>query len=78
MKKFAKECDRLPKHMIVETNGLEGNSMMNSSYKKHETVQDGIKVILEVPQQSEDDEAAKAEVRRILTTVLREYLRKVS
>lgn len=78
MKKFAKECDRLPKHMIVKKNGLEGNSMMNSSYTQHETMQDGMKVILEIPEKSKDDEAAKAEVRKILTTVLREYLRKVS
>lgn len=77
MKKFAQECDRPQKHMIVEKNGLIGN-YMNNSYIQKETMQDGIKVILEIPEQSKDDEAAKAEVRRILTTVLREYLRKVS
>lgn len=77
MEKFAQEYDKLKSHTLVRNNMLEGNSMAKS-YIEYETMQDGMKVILEVPEQSEEDERAKQEVRKILTTVLQEYLQKVS
>lgn len=52
---------------------IEGNSMAKN-YIAYETIQDGMKVILEVPEQSKEDETAKQEVRKILAAFLTEYL----
>ncbi|MCM1219315.1 MAG: hypothetical protein NC548_32955 [Lachnospiraceae bacterium] len=79
MEKFAREYDREQSHKIIGNNPIEDNCMANSNdYIQYETVQDGMKVILEVPEESEEDEKAKQEVRKILTSVLQEYLKKIS
>lgn len=77
MKKFAPECDKLKNHTIVRNNMIEGN-LMDKSYIQYETMQNGMKIIMEVPEQSKEDETAKQEVRKILTTVLKDYLQKIS
>lgn len=77
MEKFACEYNKEQSHTIIGNNTFRGNNMDNS-YIQYETMQDGMKVILEVPEQSEKDEMAKQEIRKILTTVLQEYLQTVS
>lgn len=74
---YLPECDKLKNHTIVRNNMIEGN-LMDKSYIQYETMQNGMKIIMEVPVQSKEDETAKQEVRKILTTVLTEYLQKIS
>lgn len=78
MEKFVKAYDGLQSHTIVKKATIEGKAMCNSYIVQYESVNDGMKVVLEVPEQSEEDEAAKREVRKVLTTVLYEYLQKLS
>ena len=78
MKEFVKEYDKSKSHTIVKNETIKGNAMCNGYIVQYEAVNDGIEVILEVPEQSEEDEAAKREVRKVLTTVLNEYLQKLS
>lgn len=77
MEKFAHEYSEKQNHTIVSKNTIKGD-YMEQGYIQYETMQDGMKVILEVPEQSEKDEKAKQEIRKILTTVLQEYLQTVS
>ncbi len=81
MEKFASEYNKEQNHRIIGNKSIKGNYMDNSynyNYIQYETMQDGMKVILEVPEESAEDEKAKQEVRKILTNVLQEYLQKIS
>ncbi len=78
MQKFVNEYDCMQNHTIVKNETIEGNAMCNSYIVQYETANDGMEVVLEVPEQSAEDEAAKREVRKVLTTVLYEYLQKLS
>lgn len=46
------------------------------NYRKCETKQEGMKVILEIPEQSGEDEKGKQEVQKILTVALCDQIQK--
>lgn len=72
------ECDKLQTNNIVVNDiGMELD-MTNTTYQQLETNQEGYKVVLEFPRQSENEEAIKQEVKLILASALQEHLRKSS
>ena len=46
------------------------------NYRKYETTQEGMKVILEIPAQSGEDEERKQEVQKILAVALRDQIQR--
>lgn len=52
--------------------------MEQDDFKKVEVMQGSMKIILEFPRQSEQDETIKREVRFILSSTLQEHLQKIS
>lgn len=46
------------------------------NYRKCETAQEGMKVILEIPEQSGEDEKRKQEVHKILTVALGDQIQR--
>ncbi len=46
------------------------------NYRKCEITQEGMKVILEIPEKSGEDERGKQEVQKILTVALRDQIQR--
>ena len=72
------ECDKSSHNKIVASKRIMRNSMKQNSFEKVEVTQGEMKVILEFPVKSEQDERIKQEVRSILSSTLQEHLQKIS
>ena len=70
------ECDKLQNNNIVVNSINMGLSMANTTYQQLEKNYSGMKVILEFPEQTKNEEAIKQEVNIILISALHEQLRK--
>ena len=71
-------CDKFSNDKIVVSNSIMRDTMKQDNFKKVEVMQGSMKVILEFPKQSEQDETIKREVRFILSSTLQEHLQKIS
>lgn len=71
-------CDKFSNDKIVVSNSIMRDTMKQDNFKKVEVMQGSMKVILEFPKQSEQDETIKREVRSILSSTLQEHLQKIS
>lgn len=70
------ECDKLQNNNIVVNSIDMERSMINETYQQLEINQSGMKVILEFPQQAENEESIKKEVKSVLISMLHEQMRK--
>jgi len=70
------ECDKLQNNNIVVNSIDMERSMINETYQQLEINQSGMKVILEFPQQAENEESIKKEVKSVLISILHEQMRK--
>lgn len=70
------ECDKLQNNNIVINSIDMERSMINETYQQLEINQSGMKVILEFPQQAENEESIKKEVKSVLISILHEQMRK--
>ena len=70
------ECDKLQNNNIVVNSIDMERSMINETYQQLEINQRGMKVILEFPQQAENEESIKKEVKSVLISILHEQMRK--
>lgn len=52
--------------------------MKNDKYTQHEVKSSGIKIILEIPPKTVNDERIKNEIKSILSSTLKEQLQKIS
>lgn len=71
-------CDKFSNNKIVISNCIMSDTMKQDDFKKVEVMQGSMKVILEFPKQSEQDETIKREVRSLLSSTLQEHLQKIS
>lgn len=71
-------CDKFSNDKIVVSNSIMRGTMKQDNFKKVEVMQGNMKVILEFPKQSEQDETIKREVRSLLSSTLQEHLQKIS
>lgn len=72
------ECDKLPNNNIVKNDIDVELSMTNTTYQQTEISKGGMKVVIECPDYSDEDDKIKAEVRLILVNALQEHLKKIS
>lgn len=72
------ECNKLSQNNNVISNINAGMPMQNKIYKQLEIEQGEMKVILEFPQDSKDEDYIKEEVKSILSKILQEHLEKIS
>ena len=70
------ECDKLQNNNIVVNSIDMERSMINETYQQLEINRGGMKVILEFPQQAENEESIKKEVKSVLISILHEQMRK--
>lgn len=70
------ECDKLQNNNIVVNSIDMERSMINETYQQLEINQSGMKVILEFPQQAENEESIKKEVKSVLISILHDQMRK--
>lgn len=70
------ECDKLQNNNIVVNSIDMERSMINETYQQLEINRSGMKVILEFPQQAENEESIKKEVKSVLISILHEQMRK--
>ena len=70
------ECDKLQNNNIVINSIDMERSMINETYQQLEINRSGMKVILEFPQQAENEESIKKEVKSVLISILHEQMRK--
>lgn len=70
------ECDKLQYNNIVVNSIDMERSMINETYQQLEINRSGMKVILEFPQQAENEESIKKEVKSVLISILHEQMRK--
>jgi hypothetical protein len=70
-------CDKFSHNKILVSNCIMRDIMKQGDFEKIEVTQGSMKVILEFPTQSEQDETIKKEVRSILSSTLQEYLQKI-
>lgn len=70
------ECGKLQNNNIVINSIDMERSMINETYQQLEINQSGMKVILEFPQQAENEESIKKEVKSVLISILHEQMRK--
>lgn len=78
MKRLTNECDKAPSNIIELDKYIVRGSMKKNNYEQHEMKCGGMKVILEFPKQSDNDEKVKQEVKAILSSALQEQLQKIS
>lgn len=78
MRSIKSECDKSPSNIIVPSRIIVRSSMNHNSYQQYEMKRGGMKVTLEFPKQSQDDEKVKQEVKSILASALQEQLQKIS
>ena len=72
------ECDKLRKNTIV-VNGIRELAMNEATaYQKKEIKCEGMKVYVEFPEPTENDNQIKKEVKDILTNALQEQIKKIS
>lgn len=72
------ECDKLHKNTIV-TNGIKEFSMNKATaYQREKIEYEGMKVYLEFPEPTENDDRIKSEVKGILASALQEQMTKIS
>lgn len=74
----ANECDRLSGNKNVVSMMKLEKPMTDTDYNQIEMEQEGMKVILEFPSKSENEESIKQEIKGILSSVLQEQLEKIS
>ena len=72
------ECNKLSQNNNAISNINVGMSMQNKIYEQLEIEQGEMKVILEFPQDSRDEDSIKEEVKSILSKILHEHLEKIS
>lgn len=73
------ECDKLPNNNNIVKNDIDVElSMTNTTYQQTEIKKGGMKVIIECPDYSDEDDKIKNEVRLILVNALQEHLKKIS
>lgn len=73
------ECDKLPNNNIVKNDIEVEQSMTKTTYQQQtEIKKGGMKVIIECPDYSDEDDKIKDEVRLILVNALQEHLKKIS
>ena len=70
------ECDKLQNNNIVVNSIDMERSMINETYQQLEINRSGMKVILEFPQQAENEESIKKEVKSVLISILHDQMRK--
>lgn len=70
------ECDKLQNNNIVVNSIDMERSMINETYQQLEINRSGMKVILEFPQQAENEESIKKEVKSVLISILHKQMRK--
>lgn len=68
------ECDKLQNNNIVVNSIDMERSMINETYQQLEINRSGMKVILEFPQQAENEESIKKEVKSVLISILHEQM----
>lgn len=72
------ECDKLRKNTIV-VNGIRELAMKEATaYQKKEIKCEGMKVYVEFPKPTQNDNQIKKEVKDILTNALQEHMKKIS
>ena len=74
----ANECDGLSGNKNVISMLKLEKPMTDTNYNQIEMEEGGMKVILEFPSKSENEESIKQEVKGILSSVLQEQLEKIS
>lgn len=68
-------CDR-PKENNIVVNHISGESdMADAAYRQTEIKKDQMKIIIEYPESSENDDRIKDEIREILFSALEEQMR---
>ena len=73
------ECDKLRKNTIVVNGMIRGLAMNEATaYQKKEIKHDGMKVYVEFPEPTENDNQIKKEVRDILINALHEQMKEIS
>lgn len=72
------ECDKLRKNTIVVNGIMELAMKESTAYQKKEIRHEGMKVYLEFPEPTENDNQIKKEVKDILTNALQEHIKKIS
>lgn len=76
-KLLANECNKLSPNNNVISNINAEQSMQNKEYKQLEMKQDGMKVILEFPEDSKNEDSIE-EVKLILKDLLQEHIEKIT
>lgn len=74
----ANECDGLSGNKNVISMLKLEKPMTDTNYNQIEMEEGGMKVILEFPSKSENEESIKQEIKGILSSVLQEQLEKIS
>lgn len=74
----ANECDGLSGNKNVISMMKLEKPMTDTNYNQIEMEEGGMKVILEFPSKSENEESIKQEIKGILSSVLQEQLEKIS
>lgn len=71
------EYDKQINNSHITSKLHKGNVMSEENYRYIEKKQNGISITMEFPVKAKDNNAIKAEVRDILSYVLKEYLRSI-
>lgn len=71
------ECDKPLRNSNILKNIDVGRSMQNKNYEQLKMEEGKMKVILEFPQDSKDEDSVK-EVKSILSRMLQEHIEKIS
>lgn len=72
------ECDKSARNIYVISSKLTEQAMSESSYKKLEAEREGFKVIIEFPDNSDEEAVIHEEIKQILSNLLQEQMMKIS
>lgn len=72
------ECDKLQENTIIVNGIREFDMNKATAYQKKEIKHEEMKVYLEFPAPTEEDNNIKKEVKDILTNALQEQMKKIS